>query len=124
MSRRSPSNIPNQTDFVDQAVLLKEEGQQQTTPLEEFNKVKKSKKMWPFYALAAVIVFLAIVASMLILSRHGSEGDAAQEEEVVEVESLDPLTQRVNTLKLELEEADPTRQSLPFPQVDLEFNIN
>jgi len=44
--------------------------------------------------------------------------------EAQEKVELDPLSLRANELRADLKDHDPTKQTLPFPQVDLEFNIN
>lgn len=37
--------------------------------------------------------------------------------------ALSPLEQRVNQLKTELQAADPSKQELPFPPVDMELEL-
>ena len=120
MLKREENSDINQTEFVNQAAFLEEEEHLRPS-LEE---IKKNRNLVPFYILAGIIVFLLLVFILVsVLRNRGGSEDLIQLPEKT-YEELDPLTQRVKSLEADLEEADPTRQSLPFPQVDLEFNID
>ena len=120
MLKREETGDINQTEFVDQAAFLEEEGKMRPS-LED---IKKNKNLLPFYILVGVIVLSVLIFLLFSLLRRriNNNDDSQLIEETYE--ELDPLTKRVRSLENELEAADPTRQSLPFPQVDLEFNID
>lgn len=120
MLKREEIGDINQTEFVDQAVFLEEE--EKVKP--SLKDIKNNKNLLPFYILVVVIILLVLTLVISsILKRQVDTDDNSQLNETT-YEELDPLTQRVRSLENELDEADPTRQSLPFPQVDLEFNID
>lgn len=120
MLNREESGEINQTEFVDQAAFLDEEKRMRPS----IEEIKKNKNLLPFYILIGVIVLLVLIFVLAAVfgRRNLDEKETQTIEEVYE--DLDPLTQRVRSLEQDLEKADPTRQSLPFPQVDLEFNID
>lgn len=119
MSLRNENSQANQTEFVDQAPLL----ENKSSKLFSFKEIKKNKNLRPFYLIAFSFVFLVAIFFLIIASRQ----QQAEEQVVNKVEkdaALDPLSQRAYELREDLKDHDPTKQSLPFPQVDLEFNIN
>jgi len=115
MSLRNEISQANQTEFVDQALFL----ENKSSRLFNFKNLKGNKSLRPFFLL-----FLALVIFILfIISRKNPDLPAVFDPAEKNVK-LDPLNQRVSDLKEDLKNHDPTKQSLPFPQVDLEFNIN
>ena len=119
MLKREEIGDINQTEFVDQAAFLEEE---KVGP--SLEDIKKNKNLLPFYILVGVIVLLVLIFLLSLVLRRQVDNDEGTQLIEETYEELDPLTQRVKNLENELEAADPTRQSLPFPQVDLEFNID
>jgi len=119
MSWRNENNQINQTEFAEQAQFLED----RPTNFFHFKDLKKNKNLRPFYLLA--LVFFILVALFLVqaFSQKPPE-DEVINYRVAEDLQLDPLNQRVYELKENLKMHDPTKQSLPFPEVDLKFNIN
>lgn len=118
MPSRNSGNAIDQTTFVEETEFL----ENQPKKLLNLKELRKNKGMLPFYLLLGF--FFLIVAMMF--ARIFAPRTAAPE--VVKPtptnKALDPLTARVYELREDLKLHDPTKQSLPFPQVDLEFNIN
>lgn len=115
---RNEASQANQTEFVDQVPILETKSQK---PL-SWQTVRNNKNLWPFYVLIGLAL---IIGSLLflkaLLSRPVPEATVVIPKS--ESPALTPLNQRVNALRQELKDNDPTKQSAPFPQVDLQFNI-
>ncbi len=119
MFERQDFQSSNQTEFVDQAQFL----EKQRTGLLDFRNLKKNKNLLPFSILIIfVLLFLLVVILKAFLP--GDQAEIGKTEEVKEEVQVDPMQSRVNELQENLKTHNPTKQSLPFPQVDLEFNIN
>lgn len=115
---RNEASQANQTEFVDQVPILERRGHQSLN----WQTVRKNKNLWPFY----VLIGLTLVIGFLLFLKALLSRPAPQSQVVIpksESPELTPLNQRVNALRQELKENDPTKQSAPFPQVDLQFNI-
>ncbi len=119
MSLRNENSQANQTEFVDQVQLF-ENRSPKFFHLKDF---KKNKNLIPFYLL--VILFFSLVLFFLfaVVLKKKPATDVVINQ-VEKSPDLGPLNQRAYDLKEDLKAHDPTKQSLPFPQVDLEFNIN
>lgn len=119
MSLRNENSQANQTEFVDQAPFL----YNKSSKIFDFKEIKKNKNLRPFYIISFLFVFLVAAFFLIIASRKQQVEDKVINK-VEEDATLDPLSQRAYELREDLKDHDPTKQSLPFPQVDLEFNIN
>lgn len=119
MFERKESHQTNQTEFVDQAQFL----EKQRLGLFDLKNLKKNKNLLPFIIL---ILFIVLLLVLFILKAVFRENNIETEriDEIKKEVQFDPLNLRVNELKETLKAHNPTKQSLPFPQVDLEFNIN
>lgn len=118
MSLRNENNQSDQTEFLDQAQFL----ENSSSKFFHLEDLKKNKSLRPFYILSLLIVCLLAVVLFNIFSKQ-QIADEVKNTEIEEDLSLDPLNQRVYELREDLKTHDPTKQSLPFPQVDLKFNI-
>ncbi len=119
MSLRNENSQANQTEFVDQAPFL----DNKSSRIFSLGEIKKNKNLRPFYILSFSFVLLVAIFFLIITSRKQQVEEQVLNE-VEENSALDPLSQRAYELREDLKDHDPTKQSLPFPQVDLEFNIN
>lgn len=120
MSRKDLINS-DQTSFVDQAPLW-----QQTTQnkLDLKNNLRRNRNLRPFYFLLAFLLLIFLVFLFILLTKRKVNPDQTSINFPIEAEiTVAPLEERVNTLQAELELADPNRQSLPFPNVDLELSF-
>jgi len=118
LERQNPQQS-NQTEFVDQVQFL----EKRSLGLLNFRDLKKNKNLLPFVILIGFILFFLI----LIVLRIFLQKNNLEIEEIKEVKQeveTDPLKLRISKLQENLKAHNPTKQSLPFPQVDLEFNIN
>lgn len=119
MFERKETNQINQTEFVEQVQFL----EKRSAGLFNLKDLKKNKNLLPFMVLIVFIfIFILLLVLRVVLNKTNTEEEQISETEI-ETQS-DPLNVRVNELKESLKEHNPTKQSLPFPQVDLEFNIN
>jgi hypothetical protein len=116
---RNETTQANQTEFVDQVQFLDAKPKQHLS----FKDLQKNKSLRPFYVLIIVLFLILFFTFLSIFLKKAPDPDPVfnQKEENVE---LGPLNQRVYELRETLKEHNPTKQSLPFPRVDLEFNIN
>lgn len=119
MLERNETSQANQTEFVDQVPLL----DHQSSKLFSWQEIKKNRSLRPFYLLIFAFVFVTAISILSLLLRKAPE-PVAEQKIVREDVKLDPLSQRASQLREDLKAHDPTKQSMPFPQVDLGFNIN
>ena len=119
MSSRNENDQINQTEFVEQVPFL----EKKPGHLLNLKDLKTNKSLRPFYALITVLFLIVALTLFSIFFKKTPQ----TEQNVVKKEEnqvLDPLTERVYQLREDLKEHNPTKQLLPFPQVDLEFNID
>ena len=119
MPSRNELSQASQTEFVEQAQFL----EKKSLNLLNLRDLKKNKSLLPFYILIFVLFFAFLLTMLSIFFKKQPQLNKSVEQKEENVK-LDPLSQRAYELKQDLKEQDPTKQSLPFPRVDLEFNIN
>jgi len=119
MFERKEIHPTNQTEFVEQVQFLEKE----SSGLLNFRNWKKNKNLLPFVVLMFLIILFAVLIISIVFLRK-DDMEMEQTKEVKEEIQSGPLNIRVNELRESLKIHNPTKQSLPFPQVDLEFNIN
>ena len=119
MFSRKETNRVNQTEFLDQAQFL----EKQTFDSFNLKNLKNNKSLIPFYVLGLIFLFLLLLMIFKVVFNK-QVPETEQVKEVRENVELAPLNLRVNELRENLKDHNPTKQTLPFPQVDLEFNIN
>jgi hypothetical protein len=114
----------NQTQFgIEEPILQKPAVDE--PPVTEHMPLKKkprlSKRLWLVGGLLAVLLIAVIVVWL-------TAGDGAMvEEEALEPstqQSLTPLEQSLEEIKVLLIKANPTTQELPFPPLNLELRID
>jgi len=112
----------DQTSFVDQAPLWQKTAQNK---LDLKNNLRGNRNLRPFYLLLMILFMVFLLYFLLILTRNNTrpEQNLIDRSEQIDRKQT-PLEKRVNDLKVELELADPNRQSLPFPNVDLELSFD
>lgn len=124
--------IYDQTNFGSEEPLLEpvlkvEPEKPQTKAAPKKPKLSKKKKGLIIIAVGVVLLLLFIPVSLLILNQTDGNGVTAPEvspSPQASVTQEDELTERLKDLKLELQEADPTVNDLPFPQVDMELGAS
>ena len=119
MSSRNESSQINQTEFVDEVQFL------DSKPPRSFSwrDLRSNRNLRPFYILISLFILLVFFFILRAIFSVPKVEEPEPERMEVQVE-LGPLNKRVYDLREELKEHNPTKQRLPFPQVDLEFNIN
>ena len=119
MFKRQENQLLDQTKFIEQAPLL----EKTSLGLFAWQNLKNNRNLWPFLALAGSLIFIFFL--LLLKSLRPNNNLPAPEMEQKEiVRTIEHLQSRVEELKTTLKANNPTKQNLPFPQVDLEFNIN
>lgn len=113
------SPLLSQTEFASQAPLF----ENRSAKLFDFKNLRNNKFARPFYVIAAVLFLILALSILLQLTQRQTIMENASTQVVSPTINVDPLTERVQTLKTELKAADPTRQSLPFPQIDMTFSM-
>jgi hypothetical protein len=120
MIKRNRSH-KDQTIFVDQAPLWQKESQKK---LDLKANLTGNKNLRPFYFLIAggFLIAALYIIGVLIFKRDRT---VVVPEPVFEKEILEagPLQIRVQQLQEDLKEADPTRQTLAFPNINLEISF-
>jgi len=111
----------DQTSFVDQAPTWQQATEKKISLREN---LQKNKNLRPFYILIAFLVLLFLILLFVRLNPQPvKEVEEASNVQVEERIDLDPLEERIQSLQRQLELAEPTRQDLPFPNVDLELSL-
>ncbi len=89
------------------------------------SKPKSKKKL---FILAGVGVFLLFFALILLAAMRPKQIEVTQFQPPVYATpvpvEVSPLLERVNRLKTELQDADPIKQSLVFPPVDMQIMLD
>lgn len=119
MSLRNENSQADQTEFIEQVPFF----DHQSSKLFSWQEIKKNKSLRPFYILVLVFVSLTAISILGLMLKRAPEPEVNREIVRENIQS-NPLVQRALQLREDLKAHDPTKQSLPFPQVDLEFNIN
>lgn len=119
MTSRNENNQADQTHFVDQVHFV----ENKSGRFFDWRDLKNNKNLLPFYILIGLFFLIVFLIILRLIFRVDPEPEKKfqAEEEIIEI---GPLNKRVYDLREELKEHNPTKQRLPFPQVDLEFNIN
>lgn len=116
---RNETSQANQTEFVDQVQFMDGKAKKHLS----FKDLQKNKSLRPFYALIIALFLILIFTFLSIFLKKAPDPEPVFDQQKESVE-LGPLNRRVEELRETLKENNPTKQSLPFPRVDLEFNIN
>ena len=119
MFSRQEINQANQTEFVDQSQFL----EKQSSGAFSLKNLKKNKNLLPFYILIGLFFIIFLLMILKVVFKEKTVQTETKEETKNSIQ-LNPLSLRVNELKENLKSNNPTKENLPFPQVDLEFNIN
>jgi hypothetical protein len=111
----------DQTIFVDQAPLWQKASQKKMGLKENLTKNKNLK---PFYFLmAGVFLFFALYIILVFIPKRERQTEPVQIEVEEELLEAHPLEQRIESLQEDLKAADPTRQTLAFPNVNLKISF-
>lgn len=90
----------------------------------EVKPAPKSQKVLMAVIGAVIVVFILIIILVIVMSRREMLPDILPEPSATPSTQLDPLRQQVHDLRAELEAADPTKQDLPFPPVNLDIFLD
>lgn len=104
--------------FEDQMVYAEEK------PLADpSQKPKKSKKV-VIFAIVGFVFFLILVILGIASMGNKTEENTETEPEVVVTKELGPLQKRIEDARELLDLADPTKQDLSFPPVNMEIRLD
>lgn len=105
--------------FENQAVYMDDK------PPEDLDKKPKSKKKT--FIIAGVVGFLLIIV-FLVIAQSMTKKNGVQEEpeeDVIKVtKELGPLQKRIDDARELLDLADPTKQDLAFPPIDMKIRLD
>jgi hypothetical protein len=96
---------------------------EEMSPEEKARQKKKKIIIGLIAGGVAVFVLLVVIAAMFKPRGLQTTTPEASAEPQTNQE-LSPLEQKVETLRQELRAADPTREDIPFPPVDLEIELD
>lgn len=116
---RNEASQANQTEFIDQVPIL----ERRSSKLLSLRDLRHNKNLLPFYLLVGLFFLVVILLLLRVVLQVRPEEPKPMQAQQAPVE-LSPLQKRVYDLREELRSNDPTKQSTPFPQVDLKFSIN
>jgi cell division protein FtsL len=120
MARKEIFN-KDQTIFVDQAPLWQRASQKKMSLKDNLTKNRNLK---PFYFLmAGVFLFFAVFIIITFMPKREKQVEVVKTETEEEPLKAHPLEQRIEFLQEDLKEADPTRQTLAFPNVNLKISF-
>lgn len=104
--------------FEDQAVYMGE------TP-EEKEVKPKSKRNLIFIGIVGFILFLLLIVVLLFASRNNKTDEVIEDENIVVVtKEMGPLQKRIEDARELLDTADPTKQDLSFPPLDMDIRLD
>jgi len=111
----------NQTVFVDQAPLWQKASQNK---IDLKSNLTRNKNLKPFYFLMAgvFLMFAFYIIVVYIPKREAQVAMPEPEPEEVVLE-VGPLEKRVRALQDDLKAADPTRQTLAFPNINFKISF-
>lgn len=83
----------------------------------------KQPKYWLLFGVAVVILLLV---ALTLLSRPQVSTQQPTEEVMASPSptAVGPLEARINQLRTDLQAADPSKQDLPFPPVDMKLQLS
>lgn len=125
MNQNQEAPIINQTQFSGEEPLLTKPIKEESDPLKEktpsFLQTKIGKIALIGGGIFVIILFLII---FFVMNKKDAPPIVIEDAVVQEsTKELSPLQEKVNLLQEQLEEADPTKQALSFPPVDLDLAI-
>ncbi|MFA6814056.1 MAG: hypothetical protein GX943_01065 [Candidatus Pacebacteria bacterium] len=111
----------DQTVFVDQAPLWQKASQDK---IDLKSNLTRNKNLKPFYFLmAGIFLIFAFYIIIVFLPKREKRVVLVEPEVDEEILEAHPLEQRINFLKEDLKAADPTRQTLAFPNINFEISF-
>lgn len=111
----------DQTIFVDQAPLWQKASQNK---IDLKSNLTKNKNLKPFYfMMAGIFLLFALYVIVVYLPKKEKEQAVVDPEPVIEILETDPLRKRVGELQNDLKLADPTRQTLAFPNINFKIRF-
>jgi hypothetical protein len=116
----------NQTQFsFEEPIFENKAVYQDEIPPEEVSKKSKSKKKT--LIIIGVLVFVAIIVFLVIaqsMTKKPVVQDDVIEDAVEVVKELSPFQKRIDDSRVQLELADPTKQDLSFPPIDMKIRLD
>ena len=111
----------NQTSFMAQAPLWQKTVERKV----DLQKASANKFKFRWWYLVPLLLMLSLLLAAWLASRRVTSPIVTNQPVSPSTQSaqLLPLEQRINDLQQTLEAADPTRQNLPFPNVNLELSF-
>jgi hypothetical protein len=114
----------DQTNFANQEPIYEEPADyDEIRKSLSFFKTKKGKMISILAALFGFFLSLIIIL-FFVFNKKPLDLVEKEKEPSQEIIQLDPLRTRIKVLADDLDQADPTKQELPFPPVDLSIRID
>jgi hypothetical protein len=118
----------NQTQFSLEEPIFEDtemyagENEEEIAKIQEVIQKRKKKT---FIILGVVALALTLLILMIVYLYNNNEilSDPDEEELVEVIPESDPIIERINAARLELEAADPTKQDLVFPPVNFQLRL-
>ncbi len=104
-------------------VPRKSKPESELTP-EEITRQKRQRLLIGLGIGLLILLMVLVVVAALMKPRVSKTLTPDASSTPVPHQQLSPLEQKVDTLRKDLRLADPTRQDLPFPPVDLEIQLD
>ncbi len=114
----------NQTEFSSQQPILDRDYE----PV--FDEKPKESRPWYKQTLIIAVIaggFLILILLVLLMMPVKQDKTTEQPDEqlpIGEVDQSDPMVQRLNRLRTDLNNADPTKSDLVFPLVDMKLKLD
>lgn len=128
MAKRN-KNRDSQTQFSQEGAVLEDQHEEllfEPSPNSENNSFFKSRKVLVVSITGFILLLLMVLIGIIILAKNTATQIAnpnPADESVIIEQNASPLQSELNQLKLRLEQADPSKRELPFPQIELEINL-
>lgn len=105
--------------FEDKAVYIEEKPVKEPT-----EKPKSKKKLFIVIAIIGILLILVSIIFIIIRMKNGTKTAIEEEPEVIVVKELGPIQRRIEEARELLDLADPTKQDLAFPPVNIGIRLD
>lgn len=114
----------NQTQFSFEEPIFENEATYSEKPLAEVTDKPKSKKKLFIFVIVGFFIVVFFLVILLVRNGKPSPEELAAEPASIPMKELGPLQQRIQDARDLLNLADPTKQDLTFPPVDLNIRLD
>lgn len=115
----------NQTQFsFEEPIFENETVYREDKPEDLEQKPKSKKKLFIIIGIVGFIFIILLLVLVMAMRSRGSTQEVGEDTNPVVAKELGPIQQRIEDSRELLDIADPAKQDLAFPPVDLELRLD